>query len=92
MRNATHGSFSNTYNRSKPSGELRGYKTCSKCHGQVKKGVTIRSLPQLVTNDALKREKGLCHVVEEENSELLHLGSSLLKLDELPTSLSLILT
>ena len=70
---------------------MRGYKTCSKCHGQVKKGVTIRSLPQLVANDALKRkkkEKGLCHVVEE-NSELLHLGSSLLKLDELPTSLIL---
>ena len=81
MRNATHGSFSNTYNRSKPSSELRGYKTCSKCHGQVKKGVAIRSLPQLVTNDALKkkREKGFSKFCKEAS-----LGRDLLKLDELP--------
>ena len=78
MRNATHG---NTYNRSKPSGELRGYKACSKRHGQVKKGVAIRSLPQLVTNDALKkkREKGFSKFCKEAS-----LGRDLLKLDELP--------
>ena len=64
MRNAPHGS--NTYNRSKPSGELRGYKACSKRHGQVKKGVAIRSLPQLVTNDALKKKKreGILEVLQ----------------------------